>query len=134
MNKAANTYWVDTRLSAQRPQARTLSLTDAASAWVGTPAEIRRRGGLVPSWAVFLMVMLASFALCVSLAVRTQAKLTTAGERRQQMLTEVESLRHTNETLKRDVHRLRTDPRAIEAAARSQLSMVRANEIIVPVE
>ncbi|MDQ3585278.1 MAG: septum formation initiator family protein [Acidobacteriota bacterium] len=134
MNKAANTYWVDTRLAAQQPMGRSLSLSDAASAWVGTRTEVRRRGGLIPSWAVFLTIMLATFALCASVTVRTHAEMSAAGDKHQQLLSEVETLRHTNASLKRDVHRLRTDPRAIEAAAREQLNMVRADEIIVPIE
>ncbi len=113
---------------------RSLSLSDAASAWVGTRTEVRRRGGLIPSWAVFLTIMLATFALCASVTVRTHAEMSAAGDKHQQLLSEVETLRHTNASLKRDVHRLRTDPRAIEAAAREQLNMVRADEIIVPIE
>ena len=37
-----------------------------------------------------------------------------------------------NEALRRDVERLRKDPRTREAAARARLNMVRANEVVVP--
>ncbi len=136
MNKAANTYWVDTRLTAQQPATRAAAITlgDAATAWVGTRTEVRRRGGLIPSWAIFMTIMLATFALCVTVTMRTHAEMSVAGERHQQMANDVETLRQTNDALKRDVERLRTDPRAIEAAARTQLNMVRPNEIVVPVE
>lgn len=48
--------------------------------------------------------------------------------------TDVDELRNTNQTLRVEIERLNSDPRAIEAAARSRLNMVRANEIVVPVE
>jgi len=48
--------------------------------------------------------------------------------------TDVQALRSSNRTLRLEVEQLRTDPRAIESAARSRLKMVRANEIVVPVE
>ena len=37
-------------------------------------------------------------------------------------------------SLRLEIEQLRTDPRTIEAAARSRLTMVRANEIVIPVE
>jgi cell division protein FtsB len=101
---------------------------------IGTRAEVRRRGGLIPSWAVFTMIMLATFALCVTVTMRTHAELRAAEQRHTQMNSDVETLRNSNESMRREVERLRTDPRAIEAAARTRLNMVRANEIVVPVE
>ena len=50
------------------------------------------------------------------------------------MQSDVEGLRDANQNLRREIDQLRNDPRAIEAAARSRLNMVRANEIVVPVE
>jgi len=50
------------------------------------------------------------------------------------MQSDVEGLRDANQNLRREIHQLRNDPRTIEAAARSRLNMVRANEIVVPVE
>jgi len=46
---------------------------------------------------------------------------------------DVERLQGTNDALRREVERLRSDPRAIEAAARTRLNMVRANEVVMPV-
>jgi cell division protein FtsB len=48
--------------------------------------------------------------------------------------TDVEMLRDTNQALRSELEQLRTDPRTIEAAVRSRLNMVRANEIVIPVE
>ena len=138
MNKAANTYWTDSRLAAQRPAARPLALAaparELSRELVGTRAEVRRRGGLIPSWAVFTMIMLATFALCVTVTMRTHAEMRSAEQKFSQMRTEVQTLGNTNDSLKREVRRLQNDPRAIEAAARERLNMVRANEIVVPVD
>ena len=50
------------------------------------------------------------------------------------MQSDVEGLRDANQNLRSEINKLRNDPRTIEAAARSRLNMVRANEIVVPVE
>ncbi|MDQ1557777.1 MAG: cell division protein FtsB [Pyrinomonadaceae bacterium] len=138
MNKAANTYWTDSRLSAQRPAARPLTLAaparEISRELVGTRTEVRRRGGLIPSWAVFTMIMLATFALCVTVTMRTHAELRGGEYKFSQLQTEVQALSNTNDSLKREAQRLQNDPRAIEAAARARLNMVRANEFVVPVD
>ena len=138
MNKAANTYWTDSRLSTQRPAARPLTLAaparDLSRELVGTRAEVRRRGGLIPSWAVFTMIMLATLALCVTVTMRTHAEMRGAEQKVSQMHTEVQTLSNTNDSLRREAERLQNDPRAIEAAARARLNMVRANEFVVPVD
>ena len=137
MNKAANTFWTDRRLVAQRPAARSLTLTsparDLSREIIGTRAEVRRRGGIVPSWAIFCIVVFATFAICISVTVRTNAKMRAATQKHETLSAEVETLRNTNASLERQVQRLRTDPRAIEAAARERLNMVRPNEVVVPV-
>ena len=138
MNKAANTYWTDSRLATQRPAARPLTLAaparELSRELVGTRAEVRRRGGLIPSWAVFTMIMLATFALCVTVTMRTHAEMRSAEQKFSQIRTEVQALSNTNDSLKREAQRLQHDPRAIEAAARERLNMVRANEFVVPVD
>ena len=138
MNKVANSYWTDTRLAAQRPASRGLSLPLSAEELsrelVGTRAEVRKRGGIIPSWVVFTMIMLATFALCLSVTMRTHAQMQSAGARYAQMESDVQALSNSNAALRREVERLRKDPRAIESAARTRLNMVRANEIVIPVE
>jgi cell division protein FtsL len=139
LNKAANTYWVDNRLRAQRVATRALpSLASPARdlSWeiIGTRTEIRRRGGLVPSWVVFVMIILATFALCVSVTMRTHAEMSAASQQYQMINSEVETLRNSNAALASEVKRLQSDPRSIESAAREQLKMARVNEIIVPIE
>lgn len=159
MNKAANSYWTDTRLAAQRPAARALTLasplhefpsprggaatataasvtaTRTTTVVAATRADVRHRRFAIPSWVVFGMVILATFALCVSVTMRTHAERLSAEQKYERMNVEVESLRHTNRTIERQVERLQTrDAHAIEAAARANLNMVRADEIVVPVE
>jgi cell division protein FtsB len=138
LNKAANTYWTDSRLNAQRPAARPLTLAaparELSRELVGTRAEVRRRGGIIPSWAVFTMIMLATFALCVTVTMRTHAEMRGAEQKFSQIRTEVQTLSNANDSLRRQAERLQNDPRAIEAAARARLNMVRANEFVVPVD
>ena len=138
MSKVANSYWVDERIRAQRvaPRANSAlpSVQQISIDILGTRTEVRRRGGIIPSWVVFGMILLATFAVCLTVNMRTHAKVHVAAQQLTAMQTDVEALRTVNTTLKAEVQRLRTDPRTIEIAARSRLNMVRANEIVVPVE
>jgi cell division protein FtsB len=139
LNKAANTYWVDNRLRAQRVATRAIpSLSsparDLSREIIGTRTEIRRRGGLIPSWVVFVTIILATFAICVTVTMRTHAERGAAALQYQRINSEVETLRNNNAALASEVKHLRSDPRSIESASRERLRMVRANEIIVPIE
>ena len=80
------------------------------------------------------MIMLATFAVCVTVTMRTHAAMGTAESKYNQMNANVEKIRETNDSLRREVERLHKDPRAIEAAARVNLNMVHANEVVVPIE
>jgi cell division protein FtsB len=60
--------------------------------------------------------------------------MSMASQQYVRMQTDVEGLRNANQSLRVEIEQLRNDPRTIEAAARSRLNMVRANEIVVPVE
>ncbi len=80
------------------------------------------------------MIVLATFAMCVTVTMRTHAGMRAAEQKYESINSDVERLRNTNATLDREVSRLRTDPRAIEAAARTRLNMVRADEVVVPIK
>ena len=138
VSRVANSYWVDERIRAQRVTPRTASslasVQQISIDILGTRTEVRRRGGIIPSWVVFGMILLATFAVCVTVNLRTRAKVQIAAQQLNAMHTDVEALRTLNQSLKADVQRLRTDPRTIELAARAQLNMVRSNEFVVPVE
>ena len=138
MSRVANTYWVDERIRSQRITPRATSalipVREISLDIIGTRAEVRRRGGIIPSWVIFGMIILATFAVCVTVSMRTRAKLNLASQQYTRIQSDVNTLRSSNEALRREIDQLRNDPRAIESAARSRLNMVRANEIVVPVE
>ena len=100
---------------------------------IGTRTDVRRRGGLIPSWVVFGMILLATLAVCVTVNMRTSAKFQVAAQQFSAMQTDLEALRNVNRSLKTEVERLRHDPRTIESAARANLNMVRSNEYVVPI-
>ena len=137
MSKVAN-YWVDERIRAQRVAPRTsaslASVQQISIDILGSRTEVRRRGGIIPSWVVFGMILLATLAVCVTVNLRTHAKVQVAAQQLTVMQTDVEALRNVNQSLKSELERLRTDPRTIELAARARLNMVRSNEFVVPVE
>ena len=133
---AANPYWTDSRLAAQQPVARALTLPSSPQvtspdAVVSRPA-VGRRGLTIPSWVVFCTVMLATFAICVTMTMRTHAKMLSAEQEFGQMSTDVEKIRGQNEALRQEVNRLTSDRRAIETVDRERMNMVRANEVVVP--
>jgi cell division protein FtsB len=138
VSKVANTYWVDERIRAQRVAPRTgaslASVQQISIDILGTRTEVRRRGGIIPSWVVFGMILLATLAVCVTVNMRTRAKVQIAAQQLTAMQTDVEVLRNVNQSLKAEVQRLRTDSRTIEFEARARLNMVRSNEYVVPVE
>ena len=138
MSKVLNNYWVDERIRAQRVAPRTTaslaSVQQISIDILGTRTEVRRRGGIIPSWVVFGMILLATLAVCVTVNMRTRAKVQIAAQQLTAMQTDVEALRNVNQSLKAEVQKLRTDPRTIEVAARARLNMVRSNEYVVPVE
>jgi len=140
VNRVANNYWVDERIQAQRVAPRANSSMTMTSVQqvsidiIGTKTEIRRRGGILPSWVLFSMILLATTAVCVTVNMRTRAKAQLAAGQFSTMESDVESLREINHALKLEVHRLKTDPRTIELAARSRLNMIRSNEYLVPSE
>ena len=138
MSRVINSYWVDERIRAQRvaPRASSpfASVREISLDVIGTPAEVRRRGGLIPAWVIFGMVILGTFAICVAVTVRTRTRMSLASQQYVRMQDDVEQLRTTNQSLRLEIQQLSSDPRTIEAAARSRLNMVRANEIVVPVE
>lgn len=138
MSRVIDTYWVDERIRAQRVAPRVTSplasVKEISLDIIGTRAEVRRRGGLIPAWVIFGMIILGTFAICVGVTMRTRTRMSLASDQYVRMQTDVEGLRNANQSLRLEIEKLRTDPRTIEVAARSRLNMVRPNEIVVPVE
>lgn len=138
MSRVIDTYWVDERIRAQRVAPRIVSplasVKEISLDIIGTRAEVRRRGGLIPAWVIFGMIILGTFAICVAVTMRTRTRMSLASDQYVRMQADVDGLRNANQSLRLEIEKLRTDPRAIEVAARSRLNMVRPNEIVVPVE
>jgi len=138
LSRVINSYWVDERIRAQRVVPREgspfASVREISQDIIGTPAEVRRRGGVIPAWVIFGMIILATFAICVAVNMRTKIRVSLASQQYVRMQTDVEGLRNANQSLRLEIEKLRTDPRTIELAARSRLNMVRANEIVIPIE
>jgi cell division protein FtsB len=138
LSRVINSYWVDERIRAQRVVPREgspfASVREISQDIIGTPAEVRRRGGVIPAWVIFGMIILATFAICVAVNMRTKIRVSLASQQYVRMQTDVEGLRNANQSLRMEIEKLRTDPRTIESAARSRLNMVRANEIVIPIE
>ena len=135
---SANPFWTDARLATQRPAVRALSLPspalEADVEVVSARPVARGRDFSIPSWVFFCTIMLATFAVCVTVTMRADAAMRGAAQKYEQMSTDVEKVRDTNAALKREVERLHKDPRAIEAAARTRLNMVHPNEVVVPLK
>src|SRR5688572_28168126 len=121
LSRVANTYWVDERIRSQRVVRKASPSTPLMQQI--TAEIIGRRGGVTPSWVVFGMIILATFAVCVTVNMRTRASVPLASEQFASMQTDVEALRDVNRSLQMEVERLRTDPRSIELAARKNLNM-----------
>jgi cell division protein FtsB len=138
LSRVIDTYWVDERIRAQRVAPRVASplasVKEISLDIIGTRAEVRRRGGLIPAWVIFGMIILGTFAICVAVNMRTRTRMSMASDQYVRMQTDVDGLRNANQSLRLEIEKLRTDPRTIEVAARSRLNMVRPNEIVVPVE
>jgi cell division protein FtsB len=138
LSRVINSYWVDERIRAQRVVPRVASpfasVRQISLDIIGTPAEVRKRGGVIPAWVIFGTVILGTLAICVAVTMRTRTRMSLASQQYVRMQTDVEGLRSTNQSLRLEIEQLRTDPRTIEAAARSRLNMVRDNEIVIPVE
>src|ERR1044072_3139960 len=62
VSRVANSYWVDERIRTQHVSPRINSLASVQQISldiIGTRAEVRRRGGVIPSWVVLGMILLA---------------------------------------------------------------------------
>jgi len=138
VSRVANTYWIDERIKTQRvvPRANSslTSMQQISVDIIGTRSEVRRRGGIIPAWVLFGMIILAVAAVCVTVNLRTRAKAQLAAVQLSAIESDVTVLRNANQALKIEVLKLSNDPRTIELAARTRWNMVRRNEYLVPIE
>ncbi|MFN2577345.1 MAG: septum formation initiator family protein [Pyrinomonadaceae bacterium] len=88
----------------------------------------------VPSWTILASVLLAASAICATVVVRSRAEFRSFASQRETLASEIDLVRGANASLQVDIHRLTHDPNAIELAARERLGMVKANDVVVPME
>jgi cell division protein FtsB len=100
---------------------------------VGTRVSKRTRNRRITD-ALILMVVLAVSATGFSFYWRTQAELATAQVKNQTYANKVEALKVEADKLEREVHLLKSDPKAIEDYARHQMGFVRTGDVVVKIE
>lgn len=134
MNNAGNTYWLSNRHATQRASAQALpalSVREVSRELV--PATIGWLG-LIPSWIILGMILLATLGICSAVITRTRAESKASSVQYQRINAEIDTARRANESLRMEIRRMTSDPNMIESAARARLGMVRPNDIVVPVE
>lgn len=134
LNSAGNTYWLNNRHATEQAQAQTLpafSAREVSREFVPTTVAWL---GLIPSWILLGMILLATFGICLTVLARTRAESKASALQYQQMSVEIDRARRTNELLQLEIRRMTNDPNMIESEARARLGMVRPNDIVVPIE
>ena len=110
MSRIANTYWIDERIKTQSVVPRTNSslpsMQQISVEIIGTRSEVRRRGGIIPAWVLFGMIILAVAAVCVTVNLRTRAKAQLAAVQLSTIESDVQALRDTNQALKIEVKKI----------------------------
>jgi cell division protein FtsB len=94
-----------------------------------TPLEARAWRRRVVFYALFV----AAFVLMVNAFVGENGYLATMQARSEQsrLMADVARIRIRNQQLKAEIHALRTDPRALEEAARRELNMIKPGETMI---
>jgi cell division protein FtsB len=134
LNRVSNTYWLSTRPGPQRVAAQPLpaiSIREVSRYFIPTTVG---RIGLVPSWVLLGMVLLATLGICGAVIMRTRAESRASLLQFQQMNGEIDAVRRVNDSLRLEIRRMTNDPNIIESAARTRLGMVRPNDVVIPIE
>lgn len=82
---------------------------------------------------VLIMVLLAAVGICFSFYHQMRAELEAARAEHARVTAAAAAAGVENERITAEIEALRTDPEAIERAARQQLGMVRRGEAIVSI-
>lgn len=133
MNKS-NSYSVRAQLGSQTVAPRAIPVY--APSRVEARERVRkqaalRQGKFIPRWLVFVVMVMLTFMVCVTLNVKSFSQLNEAQNKQNQFRAEIEQLKNSNSALAEELTRLHSDPATIERAARERLSMVRANEKVL---
>lgn len=135
MQSLGNTDWLLNRAAAKTAVAQRIDALGnprvAARDFV-LPAIDGAR--LIPSWVILATVLLATASICGTVVLRARAELNASSAQRQNVESEIQSLREANQNLQRDIQRLTKDPGTIELAARERLGMVKASDIVITTE
>ena len=79
------------------------------------------------------MVLLAAVAICFSFYHQMRAELEAARAEHARVAAEAAAANVENERIAAEVDALRADPAVIERAARRQLGMIRAGEVVLSI-
>jgi len=134
LNRAGHTYWLSNRHVTQRSSTQALPALAARDISIEVLPATHRWVGLVPSWIILGMILLATLAICSTVIMRTRTEVQASALEFKRLGAEIETTRHVNESLQIEIRRMTSDPNMIETAARARLGMVRPNDVVVPVE
>ena len=134
MNRVGNTNWLSNRQVTHRVATQALPTLRVREFTTDLLPLTVRSIGVVPSWIFLAMIILATVAICSTVIVRTRAELGNSASRHDLVAAEIDSMRRSNALIALEIHRMTNDPRAIEAAARDRLGMVRPTDIVVPID
>jgi cell division protein FtsB len=134
LNRGGNTNWLSNRQVTHRVAVQTLPSTGLRDFTEDLLPVTIRSFGMVPSWIFLAMILLATLGICTTVILRSRAELKSSAFQHNQIASEIETMRRSNTSLEIDIRRMTADPGFIETAARDRLGMVRANDIVVPIE
>ena len=134
MYNGTNTEWLRNRAPKYNIVAQALPVASARESTRELVLPAIQWVGLLPSWIVLAMILLAATAVCCTVIVKARSEFQSSAIQRDQVAAEIDSLRRSNSSLERQVRRLTRDSTTIELAARERLGMVMPSDIVVPVE
>ena len=134
MYNSTNTEWLRNRAPRYSVAAQALPVTSARESTREIVLPAIQWITLLPSWTLLAMIVLAATAVCATVIVKARSEFQSSSIQRDQMVSEIDSLRRSNGSLEIEVRRLTNDSHTIELTARERLGMVMPSDIVVPVE
>ena len=134
MYNSTNTEWLRNRAPRYSVAAQALPVTSARESTREIVLPAIQWITLLPSWTLLAMIVLAATAVCATVIVKARSEFQSSSIQRDQMVSEIDSLRRMNGSLELEIRRLTNDSHTIELAARERLGMVMPSDIVVPVE
>ena len=134
MYNSTNTEWLRNRAPRYSVEAQALPVTSARESTREIVLPAIQWITLLPSWTLLAMIVLAATAVCATVIVKARSEFQSSSIQRDQMVSEIDSLRRANGSLQLEIRRLTNDSNTIELAARERLGMVMPSDIVVPVE